>query len=109
MAARKIKSFGNKAAKAKEPILFEIFDNTFEAYPQIPGAVLMDFIGSADDSSSANAKSIMEYLKASMKPSEFERFDVALRDPENIVEISDISEIVSYLIEEQASRPTTAS
>ena len=105
--AAKLKSF---TSKAKAPrISFELLDETFEAYGSIPGAVLLDFIGSSDENSSATARGIGEYLKAALPKDEYERFNAFTRDPENNIELEVLSEIVSYLIEEQTSRPTEAS
>lgn len=110
MAAKKAKSFTASVNKTKAPRLaFELLDETFEAYGSIPGAVLLDFIGASDEESSATARGIGDYLKAAMPKEEFARFDAFIRDPENAIELDVLSEIVSYLIEEQTSRPTTAS
>lgn len=108
MAEKKIRSFSKNKAKAPR-IKFEVLEETFEAYGSIPGAVLLDFIGSSDDNSSATARGIGDYLKSALPADEYERFNAFTRDPENNIELEDLSEIVSYLIEEQTSRPTEAS
>lgn len=111
MSVRKIKSFSpKKKAVALEPIVFEIGEEKFEAYPKISGITLLEFIGSGDgESGSSTAKGILDYLKASMKKPEYARFHAYVSDPENEIEIETLSEIVSFLIEEQSSRPTDAS
>lgn len=110
MAVRKTKSFTSSVNKKKvAPISFELLGEEFEAYGQVPGAVLLDFIGSSDENSSATARGIADYFKAAMSEKEYKRFDKLSRDPENIIELEVLSEIVSYLIEEQTSRPTEAS
>lgn len=110
MAARKAKSFTSSVSKEQiDRIPFELLGEEFEAYGTIPGAVLLDFIGASDENSGATARGILVYLETALPASEFKRFDKLIRDPENNVELEVLSEIVSYLVEEQTSRPTTAS
>jgi hypothetical protein len=108
MAARKIKSFTSTAEKtAAEPIPFELEGETFEAYGQVPGAVLLDFIAaSTQEDSSGTAGAILGYLKSSMDRETFRRFDKLTRDPEKAIELQVLADIVAYLIEERTSRPT---
>lgn len=106
MAAKK-KIFSSSAKAA--PITFELEGEEFQAYGSIPGAILLDFISSSDENSSATARGITDYLAVAMPTAEFARFDAFIRDPENNIELEVLSEIVSYLIEEQTSRPTKAS
>lgn len=111
MTVRKIKSFTPaKKKEALEPIGFELLGENFEAYPKIAGVTLLEFIASGDsESGGSTAQGILDYLKASMKKEEYKRFHAFVADPENEIEIDTLSEIVSFLIEEQASRPTEAS
>jgi hypothetical protein len=108
MAARKIKSFTSTTPKeAVEPIPFELEGETFEAYGQVPGAVLLDFIAaSTQEDSTGTAAAILGYLKSSMPKDTFKRFDKLTRDPEKVIELQVLADIVSYLIEERSSRPT---
>lgn len=110
MATRKIKSFTSKKTEKAEAIQFELEGESFEAYGQVPGAVLLDFIGATDgDSTGKSATSILKYLESSLDAENFKRFDKIIRDPEKLIEIEVLAEIVSYLIEERTSRPTEAS
>lgn len=112
MSSRPVKSFTPaKKKEAKEPIEFELFGDTFKAYPKIAGVTLLEFIASGNNSEdgSSTAQGILDYLKASMKKEEYQRFHAVVSDPENEVEIETLSEIVAYLIGEQSSRPTPAS
>lgn len=108
MAARKIKSFTSTTEKSVvEPIPFELEGESFEAYGQVPGAVLLDFIAaSTQEDSSGTAGAIIGYLKSSMNKTEFKRFDALTRDPEKLIELQVLADIVAYLIEERTSRPT---
>lgn len=109
MAARRtVKSFTSAKEKTEiEPIPFELEGENFEAYGQVPGAVLLDFIAaSSGEDSSGTAGAILDYLKSSMDKENFKRFDKLVRDPEKLIELSVLADIVSHLIEERTSRPT---
>jgi hypothetical protein len=109
MATRKIKSFTSaEKTPTVEPIPFELEGETFEAYGQVPGAVLLDFIkASTQEDSSGTAGAIQDYLKSSMDAENFKRFNKLVRDPEKIIQLQVLADIVSYLIEERSdSRPT---
>lgn len=114
MATRKVKSFGKpkegESLEAAEPIVFELGDEEFEAYGDIPGAVLLDFIKDyGSENGSETAKAIMNYLKSSMDAETYKRFDKVVRDPEKLIKIETLSEVVNYLMEERSSRPSSAS
>ena len=107
MAPRKIKSFTSAKKEVAEPIPFELEGESFEAYGQVPGAVLLDFIAaSQQEESSGTAGAILGYLKASLDKENFKRFDKLVRDPEKAIELQVLADIVGYLIEERSSRPT---
>lgn len=111
MSARTVKSFSPKKRAAAQPVEFELLDQKFVAVPKIPGITLLEFIASGDgsDGDGSVAKGILDYLKASMKKDEYKRFHDLVSDPDHEIDIELLSEIVSYLIEQQASRPTEAS
>lgn len=112
MAARKIKSFISETAEAPvEPIEFELIKGeTFEAYGEVSGAITLEFIAAtSSDNSGDTAKGILDYLKSSMDDENFKRFDAIIKSPKHRIKIEKLSEIVAFLIEERASRPTEAS
>lgn len=109
MSPRKAKSFtSSKEKKAVEPIPFELEGEEFEAYGQVPGSVLLEFIdASSKEDGAGTAGAILGYLKSSMDAKTYRRFDKLVHDPEVLVELSTLADIVSYLIEERAAgRPT---
>lgn len=108
-AARKIKSFQLNTVEV-EPIEFELGEETFSAYGDVPGAVLLDFIAkSGGETSSDTAIAILDYLKSSLDEENWTRFNKLVHDPKLNIGASTLSEIVGFLIEERASRPTKAS
>jgi hypothetical protein len=107
--ARKIKSFALNTVEVA-PIEFELGDETFSAYGDVPGAVLLDFVAKSGGETSADtATAILGYLKASMDEENWARFDKLIHDPKANVSATILSEIVGHLIEERGSRPTEAS
>lgn len=115
MATRKVKSFvskkkDNKNQEPVEPIVFELEDQKFEAYGQVPGAVLLEFLSRSDGESSDISRAILYYLKESMDKENYKRFMALVHDPEILIDIETLSEIVGHLISERsAERPTVAS
>lgn len=111
MAVRKIKSFTSSTKKKDvEPIPFELEGENFEAYGEVSGAVLLEFIAATDgDSTGKSASSILEYLENSMDADNYTRFYKIIHNPDVLVDIETLASIVSYLIEERTSRPTEAS
>lgn len=108
-AARKIKSFQLDTEEIA-PIEFQLGPETFTAHGDVPGAVLLDFIASTGgDSNADTAKGILNYLKSSIVDEDVERFEKTIRDPKLNIKPSKLSEVVGYLIEERASRPTKES
>lgn len=110
MAGRKMKSFSSKKEK-KAPIAFELEGEEFEAYGNVPGAVLLEFMEYAGSERAADtAKGILLYINKSLDEKNLERFNKLIHDPDVMIELETLSEIVSYLIEERGdSRPTEAS
>jgi hypothetical protein len=112
MAARKIKSFVSETEETPvEPIEFELVKGeTFEAYGEVSGAVTLEFIAATSgETSGETAKGLLAYLKASMDEENYKRFDTIIKSPDHKISIEKLSNIVAFLIEERASRPTEAS
>jgi hypothetical protein len=114
LATRKLKSFGTpkegESLEAIEPIAFELAGEEFEAYGEVSGAVLLDFVSHyGSDNGSDTAKAILDYLKDSMDAENYKRFQAIIRDPKKLIKLETLSEIVGYLMEERSSRPSKAS
>jgi hypothetical protein len=90
-----------------EPLGFELNGEEFEVFPECPGALLLEFIESADTGSGAAA--LLRFVRSVMEPEEYARLDKVLKDPKKVVKIEKITDIVKFLVEEYSGRPTTAS
>jgi hypothetical protein len=104
---KRFKDFGyGKAAESTEPLVFKLYDEEFECYPRIQGKVLLDIISeSAAEDSGATARVIVGFFSKVMKEESYVRFEALINDKEKIVEISTLSDIISWLITEYGDRP----
>lgn len=109
MSTKRFKNFGTGSSRPedREPLSFELYDETFECYPAVPGKVLLSLAAtSAADDGAAAAKTITTFFEKVLKPESFERFDKLAGDPERVVTVETLSEIVAWLMENYAERPT---
>lgn len=94
---------------ALDPVTFDLAGENFTAYPKLPGAVILEFISATDEGSATTAGALIKFLKDAMDDGNFSRLNAIFHDKEIMVEIEDIADIVSYLVEEYSDRPTEAS
>lgn len=107
------RSFGKKTTKKLEPITFDVFDESFEAYPQLQGIVILEYVAAIAESDESNgaeaAVMILDFFEKALVPESYERFLKLTHDPDTIVEADELTEIVSWLMEQYTDRPTEAS
>lgn len=96
------RSFAPKAAQT-EPIIVELFEQDFKAHADIPGVVILDFAAASESGQTVLA--LTDFLSKALLPEDYERFNKVIHDPETIVPIETIGEIVAFLIEEYTGRP----
>jgi hypothetical protein len=103
----RFKDFGSGSSDTpKEPINFKLHGEEFSCKPAIQGKVLMNLASGANgDDPSAAAKTIDSFFNYVLLEESNKRFQSLLVDPERIVSMDTISEIVSWLIEEYTNRP----
>lgn len=91
-----------------EPLTFSLNDSEFTCHAAVPGAVLLEFVkDAASGDGAASAKALYNFLESAMDEGEYARLQNILRDPNIIIDIEVIGEIVSWLVEEYSDRPTT--
>lgn len=114
--ATKSKRFKTQSAEGADEVFFEL-ENTdgsterFDCYPALPGAVLLDLMtpaaaASEDRAGILMAVSVLEFFPKVMPPQEFERLSPRLRDMQNVIGMTQMSEIMEWLIEVYSDRPT---
>lgn len=105
--ARFKKFSGGRKITDFEPLTFDLNGNEFKAHPAIPGSVLLEFVRDAgSENGGDSAKALYNFLSSALPDEEYEKLQKVLHDPETIIEIETIGEIVSWLVEEYSSRPT---
>lgn len=106
----RFKDFGKtQSIEDFPPLSFGLNGEEFACKQAISGALLLDFVRRADsDSGGMAAEAIVEFLGQALTEDDAERFDALIKDPERIVEIETLGEIVGWLVEQYTTRPTKA-
>lgn len=104
----KFKDFGTPNTDDLEPISFRLFGEDFNCRPQIPGKVMLDMAAKTADeeNAAANAAVITDFFNVILMGDSLERFNALAEDPDRVVTIEQLMEIVSWLMEQYADRPT---
>jgi hypothetical protein len=105
----RFKDFGSGGDKPTEEISFSLYGESFSCRPAVPGKVLLDLVAkSSDDENPGKAAGVVnDFFNVVLTPESFERFDKLTSDPERIVQVDTLAEIVSWLVEQYSDRPTT--
>ena len=114
-APKRHRSFGTKKTEKLAPITFDVYGEVFEAHPKLQGIVILEYVaaiaGSGDEESNGAdaAVMILDFFEKALLPESHERFLALTHDPEKIIEADELTEIVSWLMEQYTDRPTEAS
>jgi hypothetical protein len=107
MMTTRFKDFGDDQNVVKEPLSFKLYGQDFHCHPALQGKALLDTVSKADAADpAAAARMIDEFFKKSLTDESYERFNALLDDPEKIVTVETLSEIVAWLVEQYSERPT---
>ena len=107
----RFKDFGTPhRADDYEPLTFQLAGQEFSCKGAVPGNVLLKFIAEADSNSGGRAAEAMRtFFYSVMEPDEAKRFYDLLDGDEFIIDMLDLVEISSWIIEEYSERPTQPS
>lgn len=101
-------------SKQRKDISFRVDEDMFHAARGVPAEVLLDF--AAQFSGMETSATVDQQLKAFrsmldvvLLPESLERFTARMRDRENPIEIDQVEDIVTWLMEQYGLRPTEAS
>lgn len=110
-AKARFKDFGAPVLPDEmEPVTFKLYGNEFECYKQINGIALLRFVKEANSEDGARAtQALLDIFNRVMNDKEYERFIELCEDPDTIVPVEVLSEIISFLIEVYTDRPTKQS
>ena len=79
---------------------FDINGVVFQFSPDIPGAILLDFMSKVDeDDPAAMVGVINSLLDSTLPPDELTRFNAYVRDPKNNVTLEMLAEICGFVAE----------
>ena len=108
MTAR-FKDFGKGTGlNSDEPIVFRLHDEEFKCRPQLQGKALLAMaVDASSDDSAAAAKLITEFFANVLVEESAVRFEELTNDPDRIVTVETLGEIVGWLMGEYAGRPET--
>lgn len=106
MTAR-FKDFGTGTGlNSDEPIIFRLHGEEFKCRPQLQGKAMLNMaVDASSDDAAAAAKLINDFFKNVLVDESFTRFEVLTNDPDRIVTVETLSEIVGWLMGEYAGRP----
>lgn len=102
------KDFG-AGAKASdfEPLEFKLAGKTFKCKPALQGKFLLDMAANSDPENPASgAIAVNKFFAQALQPADLERFNKLLDDSTVIITTETLGEIVSWLVETYAERPT---
>jgi hypothetical protein len=102
---RRFKDFGKGVDVVYEPLSFKLYGEEFNCRPALQGKVLLDMASNSSLDGNAG-KVINDFFSQALLPESFEKFDALVNDPEKIVPVETLGEIVGWLVEEYSSRPT---
>ncbi len=108
----RFKDFGTGSSPAnEEPITFKIHDEEFTCRGEIPGKVMLDLVAksSNQDDPGKSADMITDFFKYAMNEDSYNRFIALAEDPDRIVTIETLTDIVAWLVEQYSDRPTLRS
>lgn len=107
----RFKDFGNPFdSENAEPMTFKLYDEEFTCHPQMQGKSLLEFASlSGSDDASLAAQAITKFFEKVLVTESFERFDSLTSDPNRIVSVQALAEIVSWIMEQYSDRPTQGS
>lgn len=107
----RFKDFGRPVKQDEmEPVAFDLYGQTFNCYKQIHGVTLLRFVKEANSEDGGRATSaLLDVFQRVMPDEEYKRFEALCDDPETVVPVETLGEIVAWLMEVYAGRPTQQS
>ena len=106
MTAR-FKDFGTGTGlNSDEPIIFRLHGEEFKCRPQLQGKAMLNMaVDASSDDPAAAAKLISDFFSNVLVDESFTRFEALTKDPDRIVTVETLGEIVGWLMGEYAGRP----
>jgi hypothetical protein len=105
----RFKDFGAGSDTPAEPLSFKIYNEDFECRREMQGKVLLDLVAlsGSGDNPGESAKVIGDFFRIVLVPESYERFDALTQNPDKVVTVETLGEIVGWLVEQYSDRPTS--
>ena len=95
---------------AKESLSFKLYGEEFNCRPAIQGKVLLKFAASSSSEDAADStNAILGFFGVALLPESHERFEKLIEDPDKIVSVETLGEIIGWILETYSNRPTQVS
>lgn len=106
MTAR-FKDFGTgTGVNNDEPLIFKLHGEEFKCYSQLQGKTMLNLIEESESGDTAAGIKLMStFFKVALEPESYERFDALTTDPNKIVTMETLSEIIAWLMGSYSGRP----
>jgi hypothetical protein len=107
----RFKDFGSPNEGVEvEPLSFKIYNEEFSCIPSSPGKTLLSFAEASDSENGADsAKAITTFFKKVLIPESWDRFEILAEDPDRLVTVETLAEIIGWIVESYSDRPTQGS
>lgn len=104
----RFKDFGSPVDLGSvEPLKFKLYDEEFNCYPEIQGKVVLELASLTNSEDTAeSASAILKFFSRVLVPESASRFENLTGDPDRIVKIETLTDIIQWLVEEYTNRPT---
>jgi hypothetical protein len=104
----RFKDFGSGSDTPKESISFKIHGEEFICRKAMQGKVLLNLVSKSADTENpaAAAEVINDFFSAVLDHESYARFLLLTEDPDRIVDVETLTEIVGWLVEQYSDRPT---
>lgn len=107
----RFKDFGAPDEGVKhEKISFKLYGEEFECVPALPGRTLLSFAqASGSEDGAESAKAINTFFSKVLVEESYQRFEDLAEDPKRLVTVETLAEVVGWIVETYANRPTQGS
>ena len=103
----RFKDFGSAEGSSAEPISFKINGEEFTCIPEIPGKTVLNLVAkSSGDDPSKSADAVTGFFDIVLTAESRERFNALAEDPDRIVTMKNLTDIIEWLVEQYTDRPT---
>jgi len=107
----RFKDFGNPSeGLVREKISFKLYNEEFECVSALPGATLLKFASvSSSEDGAESATAINYFFEKALLPESYERFQVICEDPDRLITVETLGNVIEFVIEAMSDRPTQGS